>query len=191
LYVAPGSGDASGGIRVKKLSLGGGVIEEVFRDLDRYDLGDSVLDVGTGFGVLLEYLVRRGVGRIVTVDVDPSALGAAKRRFRDLVEVGVLRAVFGRAEELPFGNGEFHSVVSLMALHHFSDVEAALREAQRVARRLVLFYDWTEAAAMRYNPHSPEELRARREEALRAAERLGYRWEMHELWYKLEKRKTA
>ena len=40
--------------------------------------------------------------------------------------------VSGVAEAVPFEDGRFDRVVSLMSFHHFSDGDAALREAARV-----------------------------------------------------------
>ncbi len=158
---------------------------EIFRDLDRYGLGRVVLDVGTGFGETVAYLLRRGVERVYTVDVDPAALLAARRAFRSFVELGVLRVVMASAEELPFGDGQFDSVVSVAVLHHVRDVAAALREARRVSRGLVVLYDWTPESAGVTNPHGGEELRVKMERAVAYAKAMDYEVYMGGLWYKL------
>jgi len=50
--------------------------------------------------------------------------------------------VSGVAESLPYGEGRFDRVVSLMSFHHFSEADGALREAARVLApggRLVVY----------------------------------------------------
>ncbi len=159
---------------------------DIYSDLDRYDLGSPVLDVGTGWGGVVEYLLARGVKEIWSVDVDPWALSAAKSRFKNAVRAGVVKILRARAEDLPFEDGQFDSVISVAALHHFSDVGRALAEMARVSRRLVVVYDWGPESAGLTNPHSERELAETMEAASRAAERLGYRVEDAGLWYKLE-----
>lgn len=45
-----------------------------------------------------------------------------------------LRSSVARAESLPFADSHFDKVYSTMALHHFSDLDGALREFARVLR---------------------------------------------------------
>jgi ubiquinone/menaquinone biosynthesis C-methylase UbiE len=45
------------------------------------------------------------------------------------------------AEDLPFADSSFDVVVTRIAPHHFSDVQAAVREMARVSRRLVVVED--------------------------------------------------
>ncbi|MGC8973182.1 MAG: class I SAM-dependent methyltransferase [Thermoproteus sp.] len=156
-----------------------------FSDLDSYDIRGSVLDVGTGGGNVVRYLLSRGVSEIWSVDVDPWALSWAEREFREAVRAGVLRLLRARAEELPFEDGRFDYVVSFAAVHHFSDVAAALSEMARVSRGLVLVYDWAPESAGLTNPHSARELAAAMEAAVEAGRRLGYSAERRGLWYKL------
>lgn len=62
---------------------------------------------------------------------------------------------YGRAESLPFRDGEFETVICVNTLDHCEDPELAVREMRRVAHRLVL---WTytfphEAYRALYQPH--------------------------------------
>jgi SAM-dependent methyltransferase len=47
--------------------------------------------------------------------------------------------VDGRAEALPFGDGEFDAAMAVLSDHHWEDRAAGLRELRRVARRAVVF----------------------------------------------------
>jgi SAM-dependent methyltransferase len=91
--------------------------------LEALELGpdDRLLDVGCGGGVFLRH-VRDTIGCEV-VGVDHS---------RDMVAVAAPLAVLGRAEELPFADGEFTAVSSLVAFFFFPEPERALREMRRV-----------------------------------------------------------
>lgn len=89
------------------------------------------------------------------------------------------------AEALPFRDGVFDSAVSVAA-HHFKDVKAALREMDRVAKRLVVVYDWAPESAGVMSPHSAEELEAKMKRAA-AARELGYVFTRRQYWYRLTK----
>ena len=47
------------------------------------------------------------------------------------------------AEELPFADASFDAVACRLAAHHFSDIDAAVREMARVARHRVVVCDNT------------------------------------------------
>ncbi|ACB39204.1 class I SAM-dependent methyltransferase [Pyrobaculum neutrophilum] len=165
------------------------MIEEIARDLEAFDLGESVLEVGAGYGSTTALLLRRGL-RVCAVDIDPGAISYLRSAFKDYAEAGLLRAVLAPGESLPFKDGECDSAVSVAALHHIRDIAAALREMLRVARRLVVVYDWTPESAGVTNPHSAQELDKKMREAAAAAEALGYDLAKKGLWYRLTKRKT-
>jgi ubiquinone/menaquinone biosynthesis C-methylase UbiE len=82
---------------------------------------DRLLDVGCGGGVFLRH-VRELVGCEVA-GVDHS---------REMVRLAAPHAVFGSAEHLPFGDGEFTAVSSIVAFFFFPDPVRALREMRRV-----------------------------------------------------------
>ncbi|MFM9447502.1 class I SAM-dependent methyltransferase [Streptomyces acidiscabies] len=84
-----------------------------------------VLDLGCGDGVLLELLRDDFPGRrLAGIDLSPEAVRLARARGFD--------AEVGRAQELPFGDGEFDAVVSHMALMLMAEVETVAAEVARV-----------------------------------------------------------
>lgn len=90
----------------------------------------SLLDVGCGEGVLtLRWAERVGAGRVVGVDLDDPKLRSewALRRRENL------EFVAGRAESLPFDDGEFDLVCAVETLEHVLDPELSLSEMARVA----------------------------------------------------------
>ena len=88
--------------------------------------GVTVLDVATGGGHVARRLRERGA-TVVTVDPAP----------------GMQADTTAPAEELPFADASFDVVACRLAAHHFTDVQAAVREMARVARRRVVVCDNT------------------------------------------------
>jgi ubiquinone/menaquinone biosynthesis C-methylase UbiE len=86
--------------------------------------GETALDVATGGGHTANRLRESGFD-VVTLDPAP----------------GMRANVLARAEDIPFADGSFDVVTCRIAPHHFEDVQAAVREMARVARRLVLIED--------------------------------------------------
>lgn len=102
--------------------------------------GGTLLDVGCGTGALLLALVGRSE-RATLVGIDPSGemLSIARSRL-----TGDIRLEQGYAEELPFDDHQFDSVVSNSVFHYFASPATALDEIRRVLRpggQLILT-DW-------------------------------------------------
>jgi len=91
-----------------------------------------VLDLGCGGGHVA-FNVSPHVGEVVAYDLSPEMLDVVARtaRARELTNVLTKRGV---AESLPFENASFEMVVSRFSAHHWSDLDAALREARRVLK---------------------------------------------------------
>jgi SAM-dependent methyltransferase len=87
----------------------------------------GVLEVGCGTGHWLERLQDCDVR---ATGVDPSA--AMLSHARGKVPSG--RLIGGRAEELPFVDGQFDRLFCINAFHHFADKRRAIEEARRVLR---------------------------------------------------------
>lgn len=100
-------------------------------------LGDDVLEVGPGPGLVTDALRRRGV-RLTSLEIDP-ALAASLRARMPAPQVTVER---GDATCMPFEDGRFSAALSLTMLHHVPSPELQdrlLREVYRVLRPGGLF----------------------------------------------------
>ena len=99
--------------------------------VSRVDAGpdDTVLDVATGTGAVAAELVRQKRCRVVGVDQSAEMLAEARRR------VPRITFVEGRAEELPFDDGEFDGLTFTYLLRYVDDPGGTLRELARVVRR--------------------------------------------------------
>ena len=97
--------------------------------------GDRVLDLGAGSGFSSEMLARFGYD-VVAVDPDITALGHNRRRPRlDAGRIsGTVQVAGGIAEALPCAAGAFDGVLCMNAMHHVSDLPAALAELARVLK---------------------------------------------------------
>jgi len=108
--------------------------QRVFRKLRREVLAPAagrVLEVGFGTGINLPYYPP-GITRVVGVDSNPGVSRLAARRAAGShveVEHHALSA-----ESLPFGDGEFDTVVSTFTLCSIPDLQRALAEVRRVLR---------------------------------------------------------
>ena len=96
------------------------------------DLGDEVLEIGAGPGLVTDGL-RQRVPRLVAADLDQQLAAALRRRLSGPgVEVAVADAT-----ALPFGTCRFSAVACFTMLHHVPTVamqDRMLRELRRVLR---------------------------------------------------------
>jgi demethylmenaquinone methyltransferase/2-methoxy-6-polyprenyl-1,4-benzoquinol methylase len=94
-----------------------------------------VLDVASGTAAVAIRLARAQSGRtVVGVDQSPEMLAAGRGR---VAHAGLSKRIElreGRAEALPFADGEFDALTFTYLLRYVDDVPAALRELARVVR---------------------------------------------------------
>src|SRR2546423_12633093 len=83
---------------------------------------DRLLDVGCGGGVFLRHAQAETGCTVIGVD-----------HSREMVRLARPLAVQAEAEQLPFADGEFTAVSSIVAFFFFPDVLRVLREMRRVA----------------------------------------------------------
>lgn len=94
--------------------------------------GGHVLDMGTGPGTLIPYLLRAlgPQGRVTAFDASPVMVEVARRKCAD----GRATVVCASAMDMPFDSESFDAVVCFAAFPHFTDKPLALREMARVLR---------------------------------------------------------
>jgi SAM-dependent methyltransferase len=89
---------------------------------------DRLLEIGYGSGILLPELSRRS-RRLDAVDRHEE-LDGVSRMLKALGVVATLRV--GDIYSLPYGTGEFNTVVCLSVLEHLTDLDRACQEMDRV-----------------------------------------------------------
>jgi ubiquinone/menaquinone biosynthesis C-methylase UbiE len=112
--------------------------ESIRRELRKRIPGDRrlrALDVGTGFGINVKFLAQslsKG-SALWTVDPSKEVLTNVEAAIaKDVVrKIGFVEA---SADDMPFEDGFFDVVTSVMVLHHIAELEPALKEMARVLR---------------------------------------------------------
>ena len=116
------------------------LVPAIFRAMSRrlvtaadVGLGDRVLDVATGTGVVARTAAERvgPRGTVVAIDVNPDMLATAARASTDVTPQIDWRQA--DATELPFGDATFDVVMCQEAIQFLDDRVAALREMRRTA----------------------------------------------------------
>ena len=104
---------------------------------------ESLLDVGTGAGLLLVGAAKRMPrGKVIGLDLWASkdlSNNAAVTTMRNVVAEGVAARVevqTGDARELPFPNASFDRAVSLLCIHNIEDKADQARTCREIARVL-------------------------------------------------------
>lgn len=74
--------------------------------------GDSVLDLGTGSGILSIAALGLGATKVVALDIDPQAVRAARRNFRRTGTTQQVTLAQGNLPQGPVGPGQFDLIVA-------------------------------------------------------------------------------
>lgn len=98
--------------------------------------GERVLDIGAGHGFVAKAVAERGC--VVT------ALDVRNTSFVPGLQVHIYD---GHA--IPFDANTFDTALLITVLHHIPDPDATLREATRVARKIIILEDLVESPAER------------------------------------------
>jgi ubiquinone/menaquinone biosynthesis C-methylase UbiE len=99
---------------------------------ERPDLeGKVVLDLGCGYGGLMDVLAESGADRVLGVDVEAARVSFAQQRLKGNPKAS---AALGDAAALPLPDASVDVVVSDSALEHIHDLPAAVAEISRVLR---------------------------------------------------------
>jgi ubiquinone/menaquinone biosynthesis C-methylase UbiE len=110
-----------------------------FVSLLQLDNNPYLLDLGCGTGWVLRYAANRtnGQGEFYGVDNSSKMVEQAQAKSQSY---GNLHFYKSRADELPFDDDFFDVVISSSAIHHVSNPEKALREANRVLKPKAKLY---------------------------------------------------
>lgn len=100
-------------------------------DLDRQPTGVKILEIGTGTGIHVDYLINKYPGISYTgVDISQGMLKEAEKKLYN----GDICLIAGDGHRLPVRSDKFDLVVISGTLHHFSDPCQGIGEAMRVLK---------------------------------------------------------
>ncbi len=91
--------------------------------------GQTIADIGSGSGYLLEGLVDQPV-HLVAIDQSPSMLEQIREKLGDQIEV-----IEGTSENLPLQDDSVDYVIANMYLHHVERPGAAIKEMVRILKQ--------------------------------------------------------
>jgi len=99
--------------------------------------GAAAADLGFGGGVGLELLLQRvgPKGQVYGVDLSPTMVGRASRRFRGEVASGRLHLRTGSIDQLPLEDGSIQGAITINTIYFIADLDRALSEMARVITR--------------------------------------------------------
>ncbi|HWF01972.1 MAG TPA: class I SAM-dependent methyltransferase [Caulobacteraceae bacterium] len=107
-------------------------------DLDRIEAlarerrAHLAVDLGCGGGHVA-YRLARWSRRVVAIDLAEEMLNAVAARAESL-SLPVIETLRGAAEDIPLDDGAADLVVTRFSAHHWTDLDAGLRETRRVLR---------------------------------------------------------
>ena len=107
--------------------------------------GATILDVGSGTGNVTE-LLRAAGWPVTPLDVE------------DLTFASGIRPQLYDGQRMPFEDAAFDVALLVTVLHHVADPIPVLREAARVARRVIVIEDIYDGAARRYATYAIDSL---------------------------------
>ena len=107
--------------------------------IEKYVIGKDILDMGAGYGTTSTFLQNKGYN-VIAIDLDSESIEIAKK-LNPSINYKKLNA-----EELPFEDASFDTLVLRDALHHFvgeADFDKVKKEMYRVLRNdgRIIFFD--------------------------------------------------
>jgi ubiquinone/menaquinone biosynthesis C-methylase UbiE len=148
----PGFAGVGGFVAALSMAVGRTSDAQLAARLSGLVSGDEVVDIGCGPGVAVRYAARMGA-IVIGVDPAPVMLRVAKLLTRRRVKVRYLK---GAAEAIPLPESSASVLWSIATVHHWSDIDAGLREVRRVllpGGRLVAMERRAEPGAQGHGSH--------------------------------------
>lgn len=123
--------------RLKK--FWGKVDQKHICEIEKHVTGKVVLDMGAGYGTTTTYLKNKGYN-VIAIDLDTESIEIAKKLNPSIDYKKI------NAEELPFEDNSFDTLILRDALHHFvgeADFDKVKKEMYRVLRNdgKIIFFD--------------------------------------------------
>jgi demethylmenaquinone methyltransferase/2-methoxy-6-polyprenyl-1,4-benzoquinol methylase len=106
-------------------------MEKIESMLDMLNItpGDTVLDVGTGTGILLPLLMQRTEARNITaIDAADKMIEKAKNKLAGTAAMTAIHFIAADVLEYPFPDGTFNHIICYSVFPHFENKRAAIEK---------------------------------------------------------------
>jgi ubiquinone/menaquinone biosynthesis C-methylase UbiE len=101
---------------------------ELFFSLLSPGPGEKILDVGAGKGVVAGRVLTTSKGEVYAIDPDEARVASMRRDHPEL------KSSVAGSESMTFPDTFFDKAYTTMAVHHFADLDKALKELARVLK---------------------------------------------------------
>ncbi len=145
--------------------------------------GETVLDIGTGFGTVIDQLLSNTDCKVVSIDPEAWTFDDLEERYKTEIAKGRLVLMKAGIESFPDVEKEYDTSISVSSLHHLVDPVPAMAKIERLTKKRVIFADWSHHSAGKKNPHSPEDLKKSEDRVKEHMEQNSYTTEEHKNWF--------
>ncbi len=145
--------------------------------------GNNILDIGTGFGLVIKALIKYENINITSIDPEMWSFEELKNTFLDEIYKNRLKLLKLSMEETGFKDNQFSTSISLFSAHHFNNIVRALNEIDRVTEKTIIIADWAPMSSGISNPHPPEKLKLAMDIVINYAGAHKYRIINNKMWY--------
>ena len=96
--------------------------------------GNKILDVGTGFGIVVSKLMERSDTQIYSVDPEAWSFASLHSAYEGHIKTGRLSLVESRVEDLDLGDDVFDTSIAIASLHHLGDPVLGIKKMEKLTR---------------------------------------------------------
>ncbi len=151
--------------------------------------GNDILDIGTGFGIVIKALINNKNINITSIDPEMWRFDELKNTFLNEIYEGRLKLLKTSIEEINSPDNRFSSSISLFSAHHFSNTLKAINKIENVTSGTIIIADWSPESSGISNPHSPEELKKSMDTVKNYALKNKYKIQNNKMWFMIYKTK--
>lgn len=145
--------------------------------------GKSILDVGTGFGVVVSHVISKTECNLVSIDPEAWTFDELERKYRSEIEAGRLKLLTKAIENPNFDENAFETSISISSLHHLDSPVKGIKNMEMATSKRVIIADWNGKSAGVENPHSREEMEKSERAVKEYLIRNSYNLKENEYWY--------
>ena len=164
-------------------------MSEIMNEIIPMVTGNDILDIGTGFGIVIKALINNKDINITSIDPEMWRFDELKNTFLNEIYEGRLKLLKTSIEEINSPDNRFSTSISLFSAHHFSNTLKAINKIENVTSGTIIIADWSPASSGISNPHSSEELEKSMSTVKNYALKNKYKIQNNKMWFMIYKTK--